>query len=206
MDGLSNFVVPHLQLETFLSDDERVGLLDWALQNRARFEPSGVNSIIDSRARSSLSLRDLGPFSSLFRDRVRSYAASWIAQLRVTPFDPHRIELELVANKHGSFFTIHNDCFGSDHLAQGNRLITAVYYFHREPKAFSGGELRLHHLGAKAGDCGRDIVPLQGCMIVFPAWWPHEVIPVTCLSGDFSDSRFNVNCWIHGKNTSIAPA
>jgi Rps23 Pro-64 3,4-dihydroxylase Tpa1-like proline 4-hydroxylase len=68
--------------------------------------------------------------------------------------------------------------------------------------AFSGGELRIHRLGAKPGDFGHDIEPRQGRLVVFPSWWPHEVLKVRCPSGNFADSRFSVNCWIHRQRPS----
>ena len=57
-------------------------------------------------------------------------------------------------------------------------MVSGVYHFHREPKALSGGGLRLHRFGAT----------LKA---------PHEVRPVACPSMAFADSRFSVNCWIY---------
>lgn len=188
---------PHLVVDDFLSDAERAGLLNWALQNSARFDAATVNGIAEPRVRQSLSLRDLGPFAELLRTRARARTAEWIAALQVTPFEPSRYELELVAQNDGSFFTIHSDTYGPDRQSAGDRMLSAVYYFHRAPQRFSGGELRLHRLGARAGDDGHDLSPAQGRLIVFPSWWPHEVRPVSCPTGAFADSRFSVNCWIY---------
>jgi Rps23 Pro-64 3,4-dihydroxylase Tpa1-like proline 4-hydroxylase len=76
-------------------------------------------------------------------------------------------------------------------------MLSAVYYFHRMPKAFSGGCLRLHRIGARPGDIGMDVTPIDNSLVVFPSWAPHEVLPVRCLSGAFGDSRFAVNCWVY---------
>jgi len=105
--------------------------------------------------------------------------------------------LELVAQGDGGFFAKHGDTYRSDPRARGDRMISAVFYFHRAPKAFSGGQLRLHGLSASTGEVARDIEPLQGRLVVFPSWWPHEVLRVSCESGAFEDSRFSLNCWIH---------
>jgi Rps23 Pro-64 3,4-dihydroxylase Tpa1-like proline 4-hydroxylase len=75
------------------------------------------------------------------------------------------------------------------------RVLSGVYYLHREPKVFTGGLLRIYSLLAP----GRfvDIEPVHNTLVTFPAWVPHEVLPVSCPSGDFMDSRFAVNCWLY---------
>jgi Rps23 Pro-64 3,4-dihydroxylase Tpa1-like proline 4-hydroxylase len=80
-----------------------------------------------------------------------------------------------------------------------------VYYFHRKPKAFFGGQLRLYPLiKAEAGayvdaEAGAyvDIEPQSDSVVFFPSWFPHEVLPVHCESGAFADGRFSINCWCH---------
>lgn len=190
---------PHLVVDDFLSPDETDGLLEWTLHNRDRFHAATVNGAVEERARVSLSLRDLGPFAELFRTRALERSKDWISALNVTPFEPSRCELELVAHNHGSFFTIHGDTYHTDRLAADHRMLTAVFYFHRVPKGFFGGELRLHRLGAQAGEPGCDVTPACCRLVVFPSWWPHEVRPVTCESAEFADSRFSVNCWLYRK-------
>jgi Rps23 Pro-64 3,4-dihydroxylase Tpa1-like proline 4-hydroxylase len=44
----------------------------------------------------------------------------------------------------GAFFTEHKDIAVEDNKFGVRRIITAVYYFHRLPKAFSGGVLRIY--------------------------------------------------------------
>jgi Rps23 Pro-64 3,4-dihydroxylase Tpa1-like proline 4-hydroxylase len=74
-----------------------------------------------------------------------------------------------------------------------------VYYFHAQPKAFSGGVLRLHSLASGKGDGGEhvDVEPVNDTLVFFPSWYPHEVLPVTCDSSRFEDSRFAINFWVH---------
>src|SRR5262245_7145946 len=115
------------------------------------------------------------------------------------PFIPSRIEVEMVAHGDGAFFTRHNDMFtGHDQKGRGSRAISAVYYFHALPKAFSGGILRLHSLAA-SGKQGTfaDIAPDCDTLVFFPSFFPHEVLPVKCTSGQFIDSRFAINFWLY---------
>ena len=120
---------------------------------------------------------------------------------------PVSLELELAAHGDGAFYLPHLDIpvgarrkpvSGSPHE---DRVLSAVYYFHHLPKAFSGGELRLFRFGADS-DATRadpanhvDLEPVGNNLVAFPSWIYHEVRPVSCPSGEFRDYRFALNCW-----------
>ena len=78
-------------------------------------------------------------------------------------------------------------------------MISGVYYFHNQPKGFSGGRLRLFRFGSDPANCADDdrvaIEPIDNSLLVFPSWAQHGVERVSCPSGDFSDYRYAVNCW-----------
>ena len=191
-------MTPHLCVEDFLPASERQALLDWTLAGEARFVPAALaGNQVDPEVRRALTLRDLGPMGPVLEQRVRTGTPGWIEALRVTPFEISEIELELAAHNHGAHFVLHADTYTRERSARGDRMLSAVYYFHREPRGFEGGRLRLHRIGAEAGDEGLDIAPAQNRMLVFPSWGPHEVLPVICPSGAFADSRFAVNCWVY---------
>jgi SM-20-related protein len=82
-----------------------------------------------------------------------------------------------------------------------DRILSAVYYFYREPKAFFGGALRLYRLNLRPSTISAhtndfiDVEPLQNSLVAFPSWTTHEVRPVSCPTGNFSDYRFALNCW-----------
>jgi Rps23 Pro-64 3,4-dihydroxylase Tpa1-like proline 4-hydroxylase len=38
---------------------------------------------------------------------------------------------------------------------------------------------------------------MQNQIVFFPSETLHEVLPVECPSGEFADSRFTVNGWLH---------
>ena len=191
-------MLPFLREEQFLAPADHAALLAWTLANEARFEPAALSgNIVDPKVRHASSLRDLGPLGPVLRARIAAEVPGWIKSLRVTGFDIHDIELELAAHNDGAHFVLHADTYTRDKVARGDRMLSAVYYFHREPKRFDGGMLRLHRLGAKPGDPGVDIAPEQNSLLVFPSWGPHEVLPVSCPSHEFADSRFAVNCWVY---------
>jgi Rps23 Pro-64 3,4-dihydroxylase Tpa1-like proline 4-hydroxylase len=109
-------------------------------QDKAREDPS---------VRKSLRVGEFGPMMAVFRQRLLDFLPTLIADLRVTSFKPSKVELELVANNEGAFFKRHIDTFMGEARQASDRVLSAVYYFHAEPKAFSGGALRLYSLDTK---------------------------------------------------------
>lgn len=113
-----------------------------------------------------------------------------------------KMETEVVAHGNGGRFGRHIDTLTGksrlDQPAKGSRTVSAVYYFYNEPKAFTGGELRLFPFGAGSEAVSYvDITPAQNSLLVFPSFASHEVLPVVCPSERFCDYRFSVNCWLH---------
>lgn len=193
---------PYRCIRDFLTTDERNDLLEFSIANEARFKPTtigGVSNVINAQQRVSVGLRDFGPAKDMLRARVMALAPQLVAELRVTSFVPSKVELELVAHGEGAFYKRHIDTStGAGANGRSARLISAVYYFHTEPKAFSGGALRLYRFGrVESADDFIDIQPEQNTFVAFPSWVAHEVLPITCPSGRFADSRFAVNCWTH---------
>ena len=118
-------------------------------------------------------------------------------QALTLPFEPSRFEFEMAAHGDGAFCKRRRYNFIGNN-SKLHRRIGAVYYFHRTPKVFSGGALRIYSFEVTA-DRGTfvDIEPTNNTLVFFPSWFPHEVLPVVCPSGRFEDSRFAINCWVH---------
>ena len=190
----------------FLDEAEWEALLGWTLENRERFEPSKLGSgALDPTLRQSLSLRDLGPLAPVLEARLRDLAGDIFERTGTPPFPVGYVEQVLIAYGDGAHFAAHTDMpvgpgrkpLGGDRSGRHERLLSAVYYFHGEPKGYSGGALRLHRFGARGGEEDTvDVDPVQNGLLVFPAWARHEVRPVRCPSGRFEDHRFAVNCWL----------
>src|SRR6185437_4996741 len=110
--------------------------------------------------------------------------------------ESYLLEPELSWCGDGGFFKMHVDTLYRDRLAN-QRIMTVVYYFNKEPKAFTGGQLRLYGLGADANSSPQqEIEPRFDRAVFFPAWFPHEVLPVRCGSSAFADGRFAISCWV----------
>lgn len=180
-------------------------LLHNAESRRENFAVSGVgrgeNKRVDLTLRRSMRLKQLGDLQGELQARVRDTLPAMFRQLGTTSFEPSKLELEMVAHGDGAFYARHRDTnVFSDAVgaAFGNRrIISAVYYFHRIPKCFSGGVLRIYGFaGQKQAAAFVDVEPENDTLVFFPSWFPHEVLPVISPSGRFEDSRFAINCWV----------
>jgi Rps23 Pro-64 3,4-dihydroxylase Tpa1-like proline 4-hydroxylase len=192
-------------LDEFLTFAELNSLRQFVLQNEMQFEISEVLSpgvsggAVDYDHRRSHVLMDLCGYERTITDRVLTCLPRVLEKWGRDPFPISRIETQATASNHGDFFHCHSDN-GAETVAA--REITFVYFFHREPKPFSGGELRIYD-SRRENDCYvptanyRTIVPEQNQLVLFASGLSHEITPVDCPSGKFVDSRFTVNGWVH---------
>lgn len=194
---------PYVVLHRFLDDAAVAGLLSYALSRQVDFQPTRVGSkAVDPLIRISTGLRDLGRYRKVLKERILGIVPELIGRLRVTSFSAPRLETELVAHGDGAFYKRHIDTQTARYQDVDEiRVLSGVYYFFSEPKAFSGGVLRLHAIGGDADQNFVDIEPRCNSLLVFPSWAPHEVMPVHCPSGRFIDSRFAINCWLRRSKT-----
>jgi len=193
--------VTHCIIPNLLGEDTSAALLDYALANEASFVFStvGADRGVRESVRKSRNLWDLGPFLPLIEERVGALVPDIIQRLRLTPFEPSSFDIELVAHEDGAFYTRHIDLFTKMPDPAEDRLISLVCYLFKEPRGFSGGQLRIFPQTnpADVSDDGAiDITPQHGTAVAFSSWLPHEVRPVACPSRQFRDARFAVNCWV----------
>lgn len=196
--------IPIMLYDEFLVAEELRGLLSFSLHNSSKFLRSEVvrydgGSEQDSQYRRSRVLFELGPYHGLFRRRLLTFLPHVLLALRKRPFPVATLELQLTASNHAEFFRVHTD---NDDDELRDRELTFVYFFHREPRRFAGGELRVfdtvHTDGVPTAAKPFQLVyPLQNQIVFFPSSYLHEILPVICPSREFADSRFTVNGWYH---------
>ncbi len=141
---------------------------------------------------------DLAHHQDVMVERIKSVLPQVLDELGMEPFTLAGVEVQATASNDGDFFHFHSDN-GSDRVA--SRYLTFVYFFHREPRPFEGGELRIHDSSLQDGLYVSDgsyqsIVPRQNQIIFFPCQLLHEITAVNCASQQFADSRFTVNGWL----------
>ena len=186
-----------LQIANFLSLEEYQGLLSYALQHELDFVPTGTTTG-EENYRESVVLYDFPEFHELITQRIHSVVPDVQAKLGLEPFIIQETEAQLTAHGDGNFYRLHNDN-GSPITA--TRELTYVYYFYREPKAFSGGELLIYDSRVEnnylvQAESFQTIEPINNSIVFFPSGYMHEVLPIRCPSRAFADSRFTVNGWV----------
>jgi len=194
-------IPPHLLIEDAFGDEMVTQLLALALERQAAFSGTtvGKREREDKQIRRSRVTRDFGELKAPLEAAFRAHLSQAMSALHLAPFTLESLSLELAAHGDGDFYRRHIDTFTGDERTATDRILTGVYYFHVRPRAFTGGELRLFSLlPIEQGGTYLDIAPPCDSLLLFPAWVPHEVLPVSCPDGRFMQSRFAINCWYNG--------
>lgn len=173
-------------------------LLEFAIRQEPKFITTTHGGKQNLQHRNSLVLgispEDIQRLSRYIREGLPSV----LKQLQMAEFPVGNIEAQITAHGDGHYYKIHQDN-GTPDLAL--RQLTYVYYFYREPKQFSGGELKIYDdqveddRSVKA-DSFHIIEPRNNSIVFFPSHYLHEVLPVSCSSPSFADSRFTLNGWV----------
>lgn len=178
-------------------------LVDYVLSQEQNFKPASIvqpessTPVVNERIRKASTLDSLGEFEAVFLERLREQLQTALQRLGKSPFPLGRIELQITASNDGDYFRLHRDSDGRD-----TRELSFVYFFHREPRRFSGGELRIYQTRLISGqlqpaDHAQTLSPRQDAIVFFPSLNDHEILPVRVASRAFADSRFTINGWIH---------
>ncbi|MEU9234344.1 2OG-Fe(II) oxygenase [Streptomyces subrutilus] len=199
---------PVCRFENFLGAERAGTLLEYAISRQADFNAGTVldplSGQVSHKGRSSLVLPVTSAvFSAHLADclplvqEVLGHRAALTQTLTV-----------LTAHGEGGHYGMHTD---ASRVRDVGTAVSAVYYLHREPRGFEGGRLRLydtvlHEGGARPAESYRTIEPEHDTIVFFPASAYHEVVPSTCPSGLFADSRFTLTTWISGSAAGPGPA
>jgi len=192
-------------LDEFLVREELDRLTQHALDHEADFQISevispGVNAgTVDYEARRSHVLMNQDEETAVLTKRIQAFLPRVLQKLGQEVFPVSQVEAQITASNHGDLFYCHTDDSAEE---ISTRALTFVYFFHREPKAFTGGELRIYDSQQENGqwvktDNCQTIVPDQNRIVFFPSSLVHEITPVECPSQAFADSRLTVNGWFH---------
>ena len=200
--------LPFVTMAGFLPKERCSELLAFALANRERFRPAPYAGL----AQRKHFVRDPsnGRFliePQIMNAEVRPWFEAWLRgafaqalpRLRMREPSDWRLEIGLSAYRGGGrFFFKHRD-----DGERGGRIHTLCfsYFFHRQPRSFSGGELLLHDDdGTRNFTC---IEPQHNSMVFFPAACIHQVAPFERDVAHFADARFAVHGWLNVSAASV---
>ena len=196
-----------VELPGVLSDEKIAALLAYTLAQKEQFRDSvvkdGLSNKIDTAVRQAQSCPQFRKDKSAFCLDLIKVAIGSFKKIGLKPFTIDEYEIELVAHGHGAFFKRHCDTLTQQSAAESPmaRVVSVIYYFHRQPCAFTGGQLRIYSL---LNEDFIDIEPSHNKLVMFPAIVPHEVLPVNCPSQQFEDARFAINIWLNKRKNSVS--
>lgn len=193
----------YIQIENFLPQASQQQLLDYAITSRNDYVETGpaTNNQFYRDYRDSLVIY-YPQHTEMLLPRLNEVLPPVLQHLGLPAFEIAQIEAQLTAHNDGNYYKIHNDNSSDD---TRTRQLTYVYYFYREPKAFSGGELAIYGPSCNSGQGWTGahyelVEPRNNSIVFFPSDYLHEVLPVKCASREFANSRFTLNGWIRRPN------
>ena len=220
-DGVSEAVpprgiwpAPFVQMRNFLTPEQCDRLSILAAEGSARLAParSGKKGTARENPEIRITLevddRTRQDFSPWFTQKIRSCVPEVLERLRMEDIGRYGIQMNMRVYLTGGFYRAHHEgAYDPDHP----RKLSFVYFFHREPRRFSGGDLLLYDADADTRACSFEefsrIVPLRNSIVFFPSLSWHQVTPVQCETNDSGDGRWVVNghLWQHDGDTAAAP-
>lgn len=181
----------------FLDEAELKSLLKMVEYRVGDFAPSCVEQT-GSDIRHSSVLYNLGQFRELFEKKILCLFPVILSSLGLQPMSISEFECQITAHGNAGAFGLHCDLTSDEFLVGGQRTVSFAYYFHVEPRQFSGGQLRISNFepGKETDETLAVLEPRNNTIVFFPSTLYHEVMPVVCSTLSFLDGRFSVNGWI----------
>ena len=191
----------YAQIDNFLTAAEKNKLIKYVLAKESEFVTTSTSTNADDYRRSMV-LHSFPEFSELMVNRIKAILPDVLRKLNIPSFPLGEIEAQLTMHNDNNFYKLHNDSGSPD---TATRFFTYVYYFYREPKGFSGGELQIYDSKIEnnfyvADDTFRTVEPRNNSIVFFLSRYMHEVLRVSCPSKAFADSRFTINGWVRKAN------
>lgn len=187
-----------IQVANFLPEEERNTLFEAVCREQARFVSPGLPGTpggstrffsLDSEGNDENNCSAIQKAYEPFSIRVIEQVSGFCKALGIPPISVSHIPISLISGLHGHSGEPHTDSTG------GQYRISILYYFHKEPKAFSGGDLEFYatDMSASRGYSTSALhsIPMQdNLLVVFPSETFHGVTRVYSDSTDFADGRF----------------
>ena len=203
---------PFVQLADVLSADQQERLWQSLTAEGASLTPAGVYSggtqpRVDGETRVAQLLERA--------DSVRAWFLPWLEEvitraeilprLGLAPFVVGKRELQVTGHSDGGFFSVHSDASTNPAAPTWARQLTFIYYFHRLPRRFSGGDLLLFDPPGGGDLSFTRIDPTHNSLVFFQSSQMHTVTQIHSAATDPLDGRWTVNGWLHRGETSLSP-
>ena len=195
-------MIQYKLIENFLGQEENSKIVEYILQQEDWNKSYTIGGNMDHwRQSKNISLKNencpilMNKIESMFPEMMSIFYKKKKQKLNST-------EIQLTRSSDGDFYKAHPD-WVEDAGYYSTRNVTFVYYVHKIPKLFSGGNIRMYEHVDKPV-LGRmykmskyiDFEPNNDTLLLFPSHQWHEVLPVRCKF-DWTYSRFTINGWMH---------
>jgi SM-20-related protein len=196
---------PYFLIRDFLSPQDWRRAQDYAFAREAEFLDATISlpatqnkSAPDYRFRRSRILNDVSGAVEIILPKLMSLMPELLPKLGMAAVPLNRMECQITAHGDEDFFNTHTDN-GLPDIA--HRRVSYVYYFHPEPKRFTGGHLRIYDTfmegaGEACGTLTADIDPPGNSLVLFPSHCHHEVTLIQGGSAALADQRLTINGWL----------
>ncbi len=189
--------VPLIIVDDFLTPDLINALYRYTLDNKDKFREANIDSNNPYYApdkRATMVLDDLEQHKSLFVNFLYDNFDSFCKILEISSFKISKIEIKITNHVDGGFFRTHAD--NTALFGESGRVISWLYYFHRQPIQFDGGDLfafdtDIENQSYKDGSFTK-IEAKHNRFVLMPSCYYHTVSPTTLPSGNFDDGRMAV--------------
>jgi Rps23 Pro-64 3,4-dihydroxylase Tpa1-like proline 4-hydroxylase len=188
-------VEPWFVIDDFLPAGLADVILDSFIANQTAFFPSQTISRV-AEYRQALEIPPTLPVFLPFEIALRNVLSQAYVRLGYSGQPIGHIDFGGNAYPNGGLFKKHSD---NSAAVNQSRLVSYVYYLHRRPKGFHGGELVMYPLqgGLLDAEPMAVVPPSHNSLVLFRSEYLHEVLPVVVPGGQFGDSRFTINGWVH---------
>lgn len=195
---------PHVLIRDFMTEAELAQVLAFTLAHADGFQDAGTyeqpkeSDSTKGRRSRILDGPANGAMAALILPKLQALLPKLWPQLGMNPLLLRNLECQITAHGDGDFFAIHTD---NSPAEIAYRRMSYVYYFHREPKQFSGGHLCLYNTllqdgYSKCGQLAADIDPPRNGLMIFPTHIYHRVSPIQSASSTLTDQRLTLNGWL----------
>ena len=192
---------PFVRIENFLPRAEHERVLAIALSLAPRFSKArlggGEDRHVDESRRRGLAVEQVGcnALRRLLVPRLARFLSSIQERLRLGPRTHRFSHIDFAAYPHGNFGGAHCDASPRPYPRLN---LNAVYFFHRQPLAFTGGDLLLYDTDVETALSSRAafsrIAPTSNSLVLLPTSYFHAVTQVASRSSELADARLSA-CW-----------
>jgi hypothetical protein len=196
--------VPFVRLTDVFTADERAGLWDGISRSNEDRRPAKVfaadgKQIVnpEERLATLYQLQAARRAWLIARLLVLIDRNDALRRIGMEPFKPGKVEMQVTYYSKAGRYYVHRD---SGPAAPG-RLVTFIYYLHRQPRRFKGGDLLLFDepdppQTMRPVDYTR-IAPTDNSLVLFPSDRLHAVSEVWLETEGPLDGRWAINGWLH---------